>query len=83
MSQEQGSHASYWRVIKGAFQAIPTLPRATFGPNRLVCLQLVLCYYCCGEHQLQTGGRHRVLGHAYHFNRLRVKCMSFDSEVPT
>ena len=36
MSQEQGSHASFWRVIKGAFQAIPTLPRATFGPKRLV-----------------------------------------------
>ena len=32
----------------------PILARMASGPDLSVCVQLILCHHCCGEHQLQA-----------------------------
>jgi len=60
----------------------PILVQTPFGPNPLAPLQLILCHHFCGEHQLQTGSRHGILGHVHYFDRLSVDRLPFDPKVP-
>lgn len=64
-------------------QSCPILAQKSSGPNLRARSQFILCHDCCGEHHLQAGGRHGILGYFYHFDRLCVGQLPFDPEIPS